>query len=221
MAQIPKVRLPPTSNPKAQRTPNAHSDKAPNLQRLRSESRHARTLDRLATGRDRRGLRSRSHPAKHTATIRTCLHAAHAPQPIPRSYRAEEAAVRHSSLDPSRRKCIAGRVPRCKPGHPQLLQPHRFRCKPCWCFHPGLRQRDICLAAESKEPDSVNQSHSFRYLPDAVRAAKQNLAPPESAPPHRSDSRKTQRSPMTAEAPLLPDAIPLVSLGPPTADLPW
>ena len=109
MAQIPKARLPPTSNPKAQRTPSAHSDKEPNQPRLRSESRRARTLDRLATCHDRRGLRNRSHPAKHTATIRTCLHAGHVPRPIPQSYRAEEAAVRHSSLDPFRRKCIAGR----------------------------------------------------------------------------------------------------------------
>ena len=66
MAQIPKARLPPTSNPKAQRTPNAHSDKEPNQPRLRSEPRRARTLDRLATCHDRRGLRNRSHPAKHT-----------------------------------------------------------------------------------------------------------------------------------------------------------
>ena len=221
MAQIPKARLPPTSNPKAQRTPNAHSDKEPNQPRLRSEPRRARTLDRLATCHDRRGLRNRSHPAKHTATIRTCLHAGHVPRPIPQSYRAEEAAVRHNSLDPFRRKCIAGRLPRCKPGHPRLLQPLQLPRTPYSYCHPRLRQRDIFLGAELKEPGLEYQSRSFRCLPDAARVATQILAPPESGPLDPSSSGKKQPFPMTAEAPRLPDAIPLVRLGPPTTDLRW
>ena len=219
MAQIPKARPRPTSNPKEQRTPNAHSDKEPNPPRLHSESRRARTLDRLATCRDHRGLRSRSHPAKHTAPIRTCLHAVHVPRPIPQSYPAEEAAARHSSLDPFRRKCIAGRSQRCKPGHPQLLQPLHLPRTPCSYCHPRLRQRDIFLGAELKEPGLEYQSRSFRCLPDAARVATQILAPPESGPLDPSSSGRKQLFPMTSEAPLLPDAIPLVSLGPPTADL--
>ena len=213
------VRLRPTSNPTEQRTPNVHCDKEPNPQRLRSEPTHGHTPDRRATYHDRRDLRSRSHPAKHTATIRTCLHAGHVPQPIPRSYLAEGAAARHSSLDRFRRKCIAGRAQRYKPDHPQLLQPRRLQRTPCWYCRPRLRQRDICLDAELKKPDSEYQSRRFRYFPGDVRVGTQSLAPPGSAPLHPSDSGTKRPSPTRGEVPRLPGAARLASLGPPTADL--
>src|SRR5580704_843562 len=219
MAQIPKAHLPPTSNPKEQRTPNVHCDKEPYPRRLHSESRRARTPDRRATYRGRRDLRSRSHPVKHTATIRTSLHAGRVPLPIPQSYRAEEAAARHSSLDPFPRRCIAAQAQRYKPGHPQLLRPRRLRHTPCSCCHPRLHQHDICLAAELKKPDSEYQSRSFRYLPGAAPAGMQSLAPPGSEPLDPSSLGTKPPSPMTGEAPRLPDAIRLASLGPPTADL--
>src|SRR5579862_2258507 len=219
MAQIPKAHLPPTSNPKEQRTPNVHCDKEPNPRRLHSESRRARTPDRRATYRGRRDLRSRSRPVKHTATIRTSLHAGRVPLPIPQSYRAEEAVARHSSLDPFRRRYIAGRAQRCTLVRPQLLQPPRLQRIPRWYFHPRLRPRDICLAAELKKPDSEYQSRSSRYLPGAAPAGMQSLAPPGSEPLDPLSSGTKPPSPMTGEAPRLPDAIRLASLGPPTADL--
>jgi len=221
MAQIPKVRLQPTSNPKEQRTPSVHCDTAPNPQRHRSESRRARTLDRRATGRGHRDLRSRSHPAKHSATIRTCLHAGHVPQPIPQSYRAERVAARHSSLDPFRRKCIAGPAQHCKPGHQQSLQPRHLPRTPCCYCHPRLHQRDICLDVELKKPGSEYQSHSFRSPPDAVPAGTQNLAPPESEPLHPSNSGMKPPSPMRGEAQRLLNVARPASLGPPTTDLLW
>jgi hypothetical protein len=219
-AQIPKARLRPTSSPMEQRMPNVHCDMAPNPQRLHSESRRARTPDRRATYHDRRGLRSRSHPAKHTATIRTCLHAGHVPRPIPQSYRAAAVAARRSSLGPFRRKCIADRAQRYKPGHPQLLQPRRLPRTPCWCCHPRLHQHDICPAAELKKPDSEYQSRSFRYFRDAAPVETRSLAPLESEPHHPSNSETKQPSPMRDEVPRLPDVTHPASPDLPTADLP-
>src|SRR5580704_4925803 len=219
MAQIPKAHLPPTSNPTVQRMPNVHCDKEPNRRRLRSEPTHGHTPDPRATYHDHRDLRNRSHPAKHTATIRTCLHAGRVPRPIPQSYRAAAVAARRSSLGPFRRKCIADRAQRYKPGRPQLLQPPRLQRIPRWYFHPRLRPRDICLAAELKKPDSEYQSRSSRYLPGAAPAGMQSLAPPGSEPLDPLSSGTKPPSPMTGEAPRLPDAIRLASLGPPTADL--
>jgi len=219
MVQIPKARLRPTSNPMAQHMPNVHCDTAPNPRRLRSEPTHGHTPDPRATYHDHRDLRSRSRPAKHTATIRTCLHAGRVPRPIPQSYRAEEAAARRSSLDPFRRRCIAARVRRYKPGHQQLLRPLRLRHTPCSCCHPRLHQHDICLAAELKKPDSEYQSRSFRYLRDAEPAGTQSLAPPESAPLDPSSSGTKPPSPMRGEAPRLPDVTHPASPGLPTADL--
>ena len=219
MAQIPKTRLRPTSSPMEQRMPNVHCDMAPNPQRLHSESRRAHTPDRRATYHDHRDLRNRSHPAKHTATIRTCLHAGRVPLPIPQSYRAAAAAARHSSLGPFRRKCIADRAQRYKPGHPQLLQPRRLQRTPCSCCHPRLRQRDICLAAELKKPDSEYQSRSFRYFRDAVRVETRSLAPLESEPHHPSNSETKQPSPMRDEVPRLPDVTHPASPDLPKADL--
>jgi len=219
MVQIPKARLPPTSNPMAQHMPNVHCDTAPNPRRLRSEPTHGRTPDRRATYHDHRDLHSQSRPVKHIALRQIYLHAGRAPRPIPQSYRAEEAAARHSSLDPFRRRCIAARVRRYKPGHPQLLRPRLLRHTPCSCCHPRLHQHGICLAAELKKPDSEYQSRSFRYLPDAVRAGTPSLAPPESAPLDPSDSEKKQPSLLTGEAPRLPNAIHLGSPDLPTADL--
>jgi hypothetical protein len=219
MVQIPKARLRPTSNPMAQRMPNVHCDTAPNPRRLRSEPTRGRTPDRRATYHDRRDLHSRSRQVKHIALRQIYLHAGRAPRPIPQSYQAEGAAARHNSLDPFPRRCIAARVRRYKPGHPQLLRPRRLRHTPCWCCHPRLHQHDISLAAELKKPDSEYQSRSFRYLPDAVRAGTPSLAPPESAPLDPSDSEKKRPSLLTGEAPRLPDAIHLVSPDLPTADL--
>jgi len=182
MAQIPKVRLRPTSNPMAQHMPNVHCDTAPNPRRLRSEPTRGRTPDRRATNHDRRDLHTRLRQVKHIALRQIYLHAGRVPRPIPQSYRAEGAAARRSSLVPFQRKCIADRAQRCTLGRPQLLQPPRLQRIPCWYSHPRLRPRDICPAAKLKKPDSEYQSRSSRYLPDASPAGMQSLAPPGPEP---------------------------------------
>jgi hypothetical protein len=221
MAQNPRARLRPTSNPMEQRRPSARCDKEPNLPQLHSGSTHGHILDLRATFHDRRDLRSRSRRAKHIAPTQTSLHVDRARRPTAEIGLVGRAAVRHSSLDPFPRTCIADQALRYKPGLPQLLRPRRFRRTQCWNCHPRLRQRDIYLGAESRMPDSEYQSRSFRYLPDDARAKTRSLVPPGSEPLDPSGSGKKRLSAMRGEARCRPYAAHLATLARPRADLQW